>query len=152
MESLSWSIGYFNELTTNQLYEILALRQEVFIVEQECAYPDADQKDQNSFHLMGYNDQNELMAYSRIVNPGISYKEPAIGRIVTSPKCRGKGIGKQLMVRSIQESERLFGSVSIRLSAQCYLIKFYESHQFKVVSEEYLEDGIPHVEMLREKF
>ena len=152
MESLNWSIGKFDELTPEMLYEFLSLRQEVFIVEQNCAYQDADGKDAKSFHVMGHNEHNELMAYSRIVEPGVSFNDPAIGRIVTSPACRGKGYGKQLMVRSIEETERLFGRVSIRLSAQCYLIQFYESFQFKVVSDEYLEDGIPHVEMMREKF
>ncbi len=152
MQTLDWAIGHFNDLTLNQLYAILVLRQEVFVIEQDCPYLDADGKDQNSHHMMGFDDKGVLAAYSRICDPGVSYQEPAIGRIVTAYSFRGKGLGKELMIRSIQETENLYGSVSIRISAQKYLVDFYASFQFKIVGDEYMEDGIPHVEMIRERF
>lgn len=146
--SIRWEIKKFEDLTTNELYRILQVRQEVFSVEQNCAYQDADGKDFKCFHLIGYNAQMEIMAYSRIVPAGISFDEVSIGRVICSQKARGIGAGKELMKRSIEFIEKQFGKTPIRIGAQCYLIKFYSDLGFKISGEEYLEDNIPHIEML----
>jgi len=141
----------FQDLSLEELYESMALRQEVFVVEQDCPYLDADGKDQSSFHLMGHDEEGRLVAYTRLVPQGISYeKYPSIGRVVTSPIVRGKGVGKELMEASIEWCEKLWPGVSIKISAQTYLKKFYESLGFNQVGEGYLEDDIPHIPMLRE--
>ena len=147
--NLVWKIKKFEELTAIELYNIMHLRGEVFIVEQNCPYLDADGKDLESFHLMGISESYELIAYARIVPAGISFKEVSIGRVVSSSKVRGKGVGKALMERSLEMINEKFDATSIRISAQCYLKKFYEKFGFVIVSEEYLEDNIPHVEMLK---
>ena len=145
---MDWILKKFEELTTAELYAILKLRNEVFIVEQNCVYLDADGKDQQAWHLMGTED-GELIAYTRILPPGISYLEPAIGRVVTSPPKRRSGLGKELMERSIEHCKHLFGNNPITLSAQVYLKKFYESFGFRGIGDEYLDDGIPHIKMIR---
>ena len=145
---MSWLLKYFDELTVQELYAILQLRNEVFIIEQNCIYPDLDDKDQAAHHLMCF-DNNKLIAYTRILAPGISYPDPAIGRVVTAPGARRSGLGKELMQRSIDSCKNLFGNTSVTLSAQLYLKKFYESLGFSAVSEVYLEDGIEHVKMTR---
>jgi ElaA protein len=146
---INWSIKKFDNLTPHELYSVLQLRNEVFVVEQNCVFQDADNKDQDSHHLMGWNNEM-LVAYSRIVPPGIAYDVfPSIGRVVTSPKKRRSGMGKILMQQSIEELQKLFGESSIKLGAQLYLKKFYESFGFAQSSEVYMEDGIPHIEMIR---
>ena len=146
--NITWYHKYFNDLTTKELYQILQLRNEVFIVEQNCPFQDLDDKDFKCFHLIGFdNDSQKIMAYTRIVPAGISYTEASIGRVVTSPQARGGGIGKVLMEKSIQILEELYGGVSIRIGAQFYLKKFYESFGFQQVGEIYLEDGIEHILM-----
>jgi ElaA protein len=145
---MEWILKKFDTLTNGELYEILQLRSEVFIVEQNCVYLDPDGKDQEAWHLMGSED-GKLIAYTRILSPGVAYIDPAIGRVVTSPSKRGAGLGKELMERSIEHCEKLFGKNSITLGAQVYLKKFYESLGFVVVGDEYLEDGIPHIQMTR---
>ena len=145
---VNWTIKRFHELTLEELYRILQLRTEVFIVEQNCVYQDPDGKDQFAWHLMAIEDE-KLAAYTRILPPGVSYESPAIGRVVTSSSKRRSGLGRELMRRSIETCEKLFGKTSITLSAQVYLQSFYESLGFIVVGEEYLEDGIPHIKMLR---
>ena len=145
---MSWLLKYFDELTVQELYAILQLRNEVFIIEQNCIYPDLDDKDQAAHHLMCF-ENNKLIAYTRILAPGISYTDPAIGRVVTAPGARRSGLGKELMQRSIDSCKNLFGNTSVTLSAQLYLKKFYESLGFSAVSEVYLEDGIEHVKMTR---
>ncbi len=144
-----WQLKSFEELTNKELYGILKLRAEVFIVEQNCAYQDLDGKDLKSFHLMGYNSNNELIAFSRILPPNISYPEVSIGRVVSSPNVRTTGIGKELMTQTLEEIKNKFGNVPIKISAQCYLKKFYEAFNFIALGEEYLEDDIPHIEMIR---
>jgi len=140
----------FQELSLQELYDIMVLRQEVFVVEQDCPYLDADGNDQVCHHLMGY-EKGELVAYTRLVPQGISYKKyPAIGRVITAKKIRGRGIGIELMQKSIQLCEELFGKKNIKISAQCYLLKFYNSLGFKEIGERYLEDGIPHMGMVKE--
>lgn len=146
---ITWNLKKFEELTPFELYTILALRSEVFVVEQNCPYQDEDGKDLKSWHLMGWNEDNILAAYTRILKAGDSFHEASIGRVVSSPKVRGTGIGKLLMQQSIEELYNLFGKVPIRIGAQRYLEKFYESLGFVIAGEPYLEDDIPHVEMLR---
>ncbi len=141
-------IKHFTELTTPELYEILRLRSEVFVVEQNCPYLDMDNKDQKSFHLLYYTD-GELSAYTRLLPAGLSFNEVSIGRVVSSPVHRGKGLGKQLMEASIQACEELFGKSPIRIGAQHYLLKFYQSLGFKEEGALYDEDGIPHIEMVK---
>jgi ElaA protein len=145
---VNWTIKRFDELTLDELYNLLQLRNEVFIVEQNCIYKDLDGKDRSTWHLMAI-ENDKLIAYTRILPPGVSYNDPAIGRVVTSPSKRRSGIGKELMKRSIEACEKLFGTISITLSAQVYLKSFYGSFGFIVVGEEYLEDGIPHIKMKR---
>jgi len=145
---VNWTIKKFDELTLDELYNILQLRNEVFIVEQNCVYKDPDGKDQSAWHLMAIED-DKLIAYTRILPPGVSYNNPAIGRVVTSTSKRRSGLGRELMKRSIEACEKLFGKISITLSAQVYLEDFYKSLGFIVVGEEYLEDGIPHIKMSR---
>ncbi|MEO5999994.1 MAG: GNAT family N-acetyltransferase [Chitinophagaceae bacterium] len=144
---ITWTYVKFDELTLRQLYAIFQLRIEVFIVEQNCPFQDADNKDSEGYHLMGWKD-NLLAAYTRLLPPGISYKEPSIGRVVTSPKARGGGLGKELMQRSIDECYRLFGKTPIKIGAQLYLKRFYELYGFRQDSDIYDEDGIDHIEMI----
>lgn len=140
----------FAALTLDELYEAMAIRQEVFVVEQNCPYLDADGKDQYGWHLLGRDDTGRLVAYVRIFPAGISYPEyPSIGRVVTSPSARGKGYGRELMEVAIETLFGLFGPGPIKIGAQKYLLKFYESLGFRSTGEEYLEDGIPHVRMVR---
>lgn len=139
----------FRQLSLDQLYELMALRQAVFVVEQDCPYLDADGKDQAAFHLLGYNEQQELVAYTRLLPAGISYdKYASIGRVITRASERRTGLGRALMRESIRQAIALFPGSPIKISAQCYLIKFYESFGFQSVGESYLEDGIPHIGML----
>jgi ElaA protein len=146
---INWELKKFEQLTVHQLYTILALRSEVFVVEQNCPYLDEDGKDLKSWHLMGWNEENILVAYTRILKAGDSFAEASIGRVVSSPKVRGTGIGKILMQKSIEQLYQLFGEVPIRIGAQRYLEKFYESLGFVIAGAPYLEDNIPHVEMIK---
>ncbi len=143
----NWTCKKFTSLTTEELYMILRLRSEVFVVEQNCVFLDMDNKDQYCDHLMGWRD-NVLVGYSRIVPAGISYVETSIGRIVSSPAARGAGIGRELLKESIDTLYMLHGKRVIRIGAQYYLKKFYESFGFVQKGEIYLEDGIEHIEML----
>ncbi|UTW65544.1 GNAT family N-acetyltransferase [bacterium SCSIO 12643] len=146
---MNWSIHKFSELDTQLLYDILQIRAEVFVVEQDCPYQDLDGKDMQSFHVCGY-DENGLAAYARIVKKGVSYlDEISIGRVVVSPNHRGKRLGEQLMQESIRFIEISLGKQPIRISAQSHLNKFYSDLGFEFTGKEYLEDGIPHIEMLR---
>ncbi len=145
---MDWILKKFDTLTTAELYAILQLRSEVFIVEQNCVYLDPDGKDPEAWHLIGM-EEGKPIAYTRILAPGIVYPDPAIGRVVTSTSKRGSGLGRELMQRSIEHCEKLFGKKSITLGAQVYLKKFYESLGFTVIGDEYLDDGIPHIKMTR---
>ena len=147
---LKWVFKKFDELTSAELYAIMQLRNEVFVVEQNCVYQDADDKDQQSYHLAGW-DGAILVAYTRIIPPGISYDKASIGRVVTSPKYRKTGTGKILMQESISKTFRQFNCLEIKIGAQVYLTKFYESLGFFKTGDEYLEDGIPHIEMTLSK-
>jgi ElaA protein len=144
---LNWIYKSFEDLTNLELYQSLQLRNEVFVVEQDCVYQDADGRDIQSKHLLGY-DGVELAAYVRIVPPGISYAEYcSIGRVVVSPLHRRKEYGKAVMQKAIDICKEEF-EYQIKISAQCYLEKFYTELGFKVVSEQYLEDDIPHYAMI----
>ncbi len=147
---ITWILKKFTELTTAELYAIMQLRNEVFVVEQNCVYQDADDKDQSSLHFCGW-EGSKLVAYTRIIPPGISYPEASIGRVVTSPAYRNTGAGRTLMKKSIELTFNNFGCTQIKIGAQVYLTKFYSSLGFIQSSEEYLEDGIPHIEMILNK-
>jgi ElaA protein len=142
----------FEDLTVQELYDIMVLRQEVFVVEQDCPYLDADGRDTLGWHAMlidGPDDQ--IMAYTRLLGPGVSYeKYSSIGRVVSSQKGRGKGYGKAIMDESVSKLISLYPDHSIKISAQSYLLKFYTEFGFVKTGEEYLEDGIPHMGMIRE--
>jgi ElaA protein len=149
MKNLFWKIRGFHQLNVFELQAIFRLRQEVFIVEQNCAYLDADGKDQFSDHLFGVDDDGRVVAYCRIVQPGISYTEVSIGRIATHPDARRSGYGKVIMDKAISFIEDKYGKTNIRIEAQQYLQKFYEMYCFEPVGNTYLLDGIEHIEMLR---
>jgi ElaA protein len=137
----------FNELSNIELYQLLQLRAEVFVVEQNCPYLDLDDKDYKSFHVLGYENE-KLIACSRLVPPGLSYElEPAIGRVVTHSIVRKSGYGKLLMEYSIIETKNRFNTSVIVIGAQCYLDKFYQNLGFVPEGEMYLEDNIPHMTM-----
>lgn len=141
----------FYDLSLDELYAIMALRQEVFIVEQDCPYLDADGKDQKSMHMMAVDPDKKLIAYVRILPKGISYPQhSSIGRVVNSEKVRGKGIGKAIMMEAINYMREKHSHDPIKISAQCYLLDFYESLGFQKVGGEYLEDNIPHHAMVLE--
>jgi len=143
----TWTCTKFDQLSPVELYAILRLRSEVFVVEQNCVFLDMDDKDQHCHHLMGRRG-DQLVGYSRIVPAGISYGESSIGRIVTSPAARRQGIGRELMVQSIHTLYALYGITDIHIGAQVYLTSFYSSFGFVQKGEIYLEDGIEHIEML----
>lgn len=146
---INWITLPFNELNTNELYNYLALRAEVFIVEQNCPYQDLDGLDQRAIHLFGY-DGTTLVACARLFAPGDCYTEASIGRVITKPSHRSLKIGHTLMQKAIQFCDDTFHRPSILIGAQAYLEKFYESHGFLRVSDIYLEDNIPHIKMLRQ--
>jgi ElaA protein len=147
-KNLSFSCLPFSSLSSKDLYQIIQLREKVFIVEQECAYLDCDGKDIQSYHLSGFLDKS-LIAYARLVPAGISYDNFAsIGRIVVHEKYRSFGIGKKLVEKSIQYCHKLFPNKKIKISAQCYLKDFYQELGFAAVGDEYQEDGIPHITMI----
>ena len=138
----------FQDLTATELYEILALRQAVFVVEQNCPYLDADGVDLKSWHLSGRNIQGKLVVYTRLMDKGVVYTEHcSIGRVLSASTVRGTGAGRDLMRRSIALCRYLFNDAPIRIGAQTYLTRFYESFGFRSTGEEYLEDGIPHTKM-----
>ena len=145
---IDWECKHYNDLSHNELYQILKIRQEVFIIEQNCNYLDADNYDQISQHLMCY-DNNELVAYMRIVPPCDLFTIISFGRILVKKQLRGQGLGRSLVQKGIDLSPN---GVAICMSAQIYLIKLYQEFGFKVVGDEYLEDDIPHVKMIRNGF
>lgn len=146
--AIQWTLTKFDDLSAIELYKIMQLRNEVFVVEQNCVYQDADNKDISSWQFMGWANE-KLVAFTRLLPPGLAYEQASIGRVVTSPSARRSGIGKELMERSIKEIKNLFGEVPIKIGAQLYLQKFYTSLGFVQTSEIYLEDGIKHIEMVR---
>ena len=144
---MQWKIKTFSELTTTELYEILRIRAEVFVVEQTCVYQDLDLKDKRAYHVF-VEENGEIIAYLRILEKGVSYPEISIGRVLVKEGYRGKGLSRELMQRAISFIKEELHENEIRISAPKYLLEFYDSLGFMVVSEVYLEDGIEHVEML----
>ena len=147
-----WQWSSFADLPNADLYELLAQRQNVFVLEQQCLYPDLDGYDQDAWHLLGWrtvDGKRQLGACLRVIAPGVKYTEMSIGRVLSTTAARGTGIGRELLVEGIARAERLYPGHRIRIGAQQYLEAFYASFGFKTVSEPYDEDGIMHVEMLR---
>jgi len=149
--ALFWQWCRFSELAPYDLYAAMRLREEVFVVEQQCPYQDADGRDPQAWHLLGWSGENrrDLLAYARIFEPGVRYTECSIGRVVSSPKVRGTGIGKALMSEALRRVETLVPGEAIKIAAQRRLEKFYLDFGFRTVSAPYEEDGIIHVDMLR---
>ncbi|WP_400190170.1 GNAT family N-acetyltransferase [Hymenobacter sp. B81] len=148
--TLTWTCKPFADLTLTELYALLQLRSEVFVVEQTCAFQDIDGQDQQAWHLLGYAPTGQLAAYARLFAPGDCYAEASIGRVVTAPAQRRHGLGRALMREAIGRCEQLFGRQPIKIGAQQYLTAFYQSFGFVPCSDMYLEDGIPHIYMRRE--
>lgn len=147
---MDWIIKKFDELNAKDIYNILTLRNEVFIVEQNCVYMDCDYKDFNSYHL--FLEQNgEIVAYLRVLEKGVSYDQISIGRVAVKKDFRGKGLSREMMLKAINFIENDLNETSIKIQAQSYLINFYTSLGFKPISDEYLEDNIPHIDMIYNK-
>ena len=152
MSRIEWKVEQFHQLSTDQLFELLQLRVDVFVVEQRCAYRELDDHDRHveTRHLSGRNDSGQLIAYARILPPGLRYPVVNLGRFVVRADSRRQGIGHQLLQTALQEISHCWSGQAIKISAQDYLQSFYEQYGFVRMSEVYLEDGIPHVEMLKE--
>ena len=144
---MKWSCKKFSYLSVEELYDILKLRIEVFVVEQNCVFQDCDGLDPDAWHVMGYQ-ENELVAYSRLLAPGVAYTQMSIGRVVNSATVRHTGVGRTLMTESIRKCRELFGAGPIKIGAQLYLNEFYYSFGFENSGPEYIEDGIPHIHMI----
>ena len=147
---MQWEIKAFDQLSLQELYTILTLRTNVFVIEQACPYPEVDGKDPNCLHLLG-TINGELVAYLRILPAGLRYDEVSIGRVVVKPIHRGKGLGRLMMEQAIHCITNEWKESQIKIGAQAYLEKFYQSLGFEPVSEVYLEDDIPHLDMLYSK-
>jgi ElaA protein len=145
---LKWTLKSFDELSVGELYDVLAARIRVFVVEQDCPYQEADELDKVSLHMIVTDDQGRVAAYIRLIPPGKAYAEAAIGRVIVAEEFRGIQLGREIMERGKQEIATRWPGASIRIGAQIYLNKFYASLGFENQGDEYLEDGIPHIEML----
>jgi ElaA protein len=149
-KEIRWRCCRFDELGLLELDRIYRARQQVFAIEQDCVYLDVDGVDPACWHLAAWSDaQAEPLAYARIVAPGVKYAEASIGRVITTPAARGTGLGRELVGRAVAQAAALYPGQGIRISAQAHLSRFYGGFGFERVGEEYMEDGIPHVEMLR---
>ncbi|WP_310398130.1 GNAT family N-acetyltransferase [Hymenobacter sp.] len=146
--TLHWTLKPFAELTLTELYELLRLRVEVFIVEQNCPFQDLDRQDDQAYHLLGHTEAGDLAAYARLFDAGRSYEQVAIGRVIVAPAQRRHGLGQELMRQAIAQCDVLFGPQPIKIGAQQYLERFYQGFGFTRCGEGYLEDGIPHIPML----
>lgn len=146
--NIQWKISPFEQLSLDELYKVLQLRSEVFVVEQNCVYQDIDSKDQKALHLLAI-ENNQIIAYARLFKPNDYFDNASIGRVIVKPTHRSKAIGHKLMTHAIKGIQEFFNQTKITISAQLYLKDFYQSHQFVQTSEPYLEDGIPHIEMKR---
>ncbi|MBU1341476.1 MAG: GNAT family N-acetyltransferase [Proteobacteria bacterium] len=148
---MEWEIKSFKELNTDGLYEILKLRVDVFVVEQRCPYPEIDDLDrhQKTLHLIGKNTDGKIVAYLRILPPGLSFKHVSMGRVVVAKKNRGHGISDAMLKVALDQISRIWPDEKIMIAAQVYLKEFYESHGFESASQSYLEDKIPHIDMIR---
>lgn len=150
MNEIKWIYKPFAELDIHELYSILQVRSAVFVVEQNCPYLDADNRDMDAHHLCGWKD-DMLVAYARILPPGLAFVEASIGRVLTNPAYRRSGAGRELMQIAIERAFSQYDVTVIRIGAQLYLQQFYTSLGFQKVSDQYLEDDIPHIEMLLTK-
>ncbi|MFZ6657439.1 GNAT family N-acetyltransferase [Undibacterium sp. TJN19] len=148
LNDLQWQCASFAELGNLQLHAIYQARSAVFVIEQNCVYQDVDGKDPLSHHLIAWTAEGEVAAYLRIVPAGISFHEASLGRVISTQGWRGTGVGKQLIAKGIEALWQIYPAADIRIGAQAYLEKFYGSFGFQTVSPMYLEDDIPHVEML----
>lgn len=149
---IDWQFTHFNDLSPADLYEVLAQRQDVFILEQTCLYPDIDGLDPQAHHLLGWrmvDGKRQLAAYLRVLGPGVKYTEMSLGRVITTKAARGSGAGRALLHEGIARAEALYPGHRIRIGAQQYLEQFYRSFGFDTVSAPYDEDGIMHIDMLR---
>jgi ElaA protein len=149
---IEWQRSSFADLTVADLYQVLALRQQVFVLEQQCIFPEIDGLDPGAHHLLGWRvegGKRELAAYLRIIAPGAKYTEMSLSRVLSSPAARGTGAGRELIARGIDYAEHLHPGHRIKIGAQAYLEQFYAGFGFKTISEPYDEDGIMHVDMLR---
>jgi ElaA protein len=146
---LRWTTKSFHDLALTELYALLQLRSEVFVVEQTCAFQDIDGQDEPAYHLLGLAENGDLAAYARLFDAGKSYEQVSIGRVVVSPKYRRYGLGRELMKQAIGQCDSLFGPQPIKIGAQYYLREFYQSFGFKQQDDIYLEDDIEHIHMLR---
>ncbi|MFI8575302.1 GNAT family N-acetyltransferase [Rossellomorea aquimaris] len=147
---MNWKIKSFNELSTHELYRILQVRTQVFVVEQHCPYLEVDGKDVHSYHL--YKEENgEMVAYARLLPAGVSYKEPSIGRVLVKEGYRGKGLASELVRRGLDFIHDELGERTVKIQAQEYLREFYGSFGFRAITETYLDDGIPHIDMILQK-
>ena len=146
-----WKSLAFSELSLNELYDLLKLRVDVFVVEQNCPYPELDDKDRHAQtqHLLGLNEQGVIQAYARVLAPGVSYPDASIGRVIVAGSARGGGVAHTLMQKAIAISTKKWPEHNIQLGGQEHLKAFYQQQGFEPVSEMYLEDGIPHIDMLR---
>jgi ElaA protein len=147
---LDWQVKHFSEISIIEFHDLMALRIKIFVVEQNCPYQEIDGKDIKSHHLIGRNDLGNIVATARILPQGLSYKEVSIGRVAIDESAREKGNGHVLMVKCMEYINQQFGPTNVRLSAQSHLEKYYQKHGFESTGKEYLEDDIPHVEMLFE--
>ncbi|GHA38741.1 ElaA protein [Salinimicrobium marinum] len=148
IQELDLKIKSFSELHISELYDLLQLRSEVFVVEQDCVYLDIDGKDGKALHVMGFRN-GELVAYTRCFAPGIYFEEAAIGRVVVKANSRKENYGHEILRASVKAIEEEYDTAVIKLSAQTYLVNFYESHGFQQIGKGYLEDGIPHIAMIK---
>lgn len=149
---LDWQWSRFNQLSLDDLYAVVRLREAVFIIEQNCPYPDADGRDPRAWHLLGwkkYGGERKLVAYARVFEPGIRYEQASIGRVVTAPEVRGTGLGKVLMAEALRRIESLLPGQPVKIAAQRRLENFYLGFGFRTISAPYEEDGIIHVDMIR---
>ena len=147
IKDISWNWKSYSELTKDELYEVLKFRQEIFAVEQKSWYLDVDGLDQDALHFLGMYD-DDLVAYARLLAPGIKILNSSLGRILVHAKCRGLGLGHYLVDEGMKKSKNLFPSILITLSAQEHLEAFYKEHGFTRCGDPYIEDGIPHIEMI----
>jgi len=148
---MQWILKKFHDLTVDEFHDILQLRINIFVVEQNCPYPELDDRDKIAFHFFGINKENKIIAYTRIFKPGDYYEEAAFGRVVVHQDYRNQKIGFQLVEQTIIEIHKLFGNINIKIGAQTYLNNFYQSFGFHQIGDDYIEDGIPHIHMLINK-
>jgi ElaA protein len=148
MEKIEWKIAAFNQLSTEELFDVYYLRTKIFVVEQNCPYQEVDEKDKHAHHVMGFL-KNEIIAIARILPHNISYPQVSIGRVAVEKNKRGKDVAHQLMLQCLQFVEQKFGKTPIKISAQQYLVEFYKKYGFLPLGKSYLEDDIPHIAMIR---